>query len=451
MAKTTLTDKAVSAAKAEAGKRIELSDAKVPGLCLRVSEAGKVWFYRYRTLDGRQPRLKLGDYSAKQGIAWARAEAEDLRPIIRRGGDPAAERRKAKEAARAEPVKTFGDLADAYLKACESGEWKPKNKRKRARTIEDEKGVLKRHIRPALGKRRLEDITRADVRKFLRGMTQAGIGAQTNKAHQVIRQCFAYAIAEERVTVNPATGFAPLAAQSPRTRTLADEEMKAFWGALVDPTGLKVPPSKSQPDGADVQVGRPVRIILQLALLLLQRRSEIAGMRLDELDLDQGLWLIGADRMKGGVPHMVPLPPSAVKLIKEACELAAFGRKEPPPVVFPSPRDASKAVLGNSVSHAMKELTAALGIDGVSVHDLRRTGSTALTSERLGVSPFIRSKVLGHRTDTGGGAAVSMAHYDRNEYLPEKRRALTAWEGLLEEIVTGQPRRSNVRQMGARA
>jgi integrase len=189
-----------------------------------------------------------------------------------------------------------------------------------------------------------------------------------------------------------------------------------------------------------------MRIILQLAALLLQRRGEITGMMTDELNLDQGLWLIPGERMKGGLPHLVPLPPEAVKLITRALVLAdeveERKRKEGEKLeksnsrpVFPSPRGHGKSVLANSVTHAMKEITTALGIEGVSPHDLRRTGSTALTSERIGVSPFIRSKVLGHSTDAGGGAAVSSVHYDANSYIAEKRRALSAWETLLEEIV----------------
>lgn len=461
MATQKLTDKSVSAARAGKGERLELWDEKTPGLCLRVSPTSKTWVYRYRTLDGRQPRLTLGTYSSKHGLAWARDEVEDLRPIIRKGGDPASARRRAKAEAKAQPLKTFDDLADAYMKACETGEWKPRNKRKRQRTLDDEHGILKRHVRPALGALRLEDITRADVRRFLRSMTAAGIGAQTNRTHALIRQCFAYAISEERLPHNPATGFAPLAVQTARVRVLSDAELKALWAALADPSELRLPPKPGEADdGERVSVGRPVRIILQLATLLLQRRGEVAGMRLDELDLERGLWLIPAERMKGGVAHMVPLPPRAVELIKEALKIAdsaaehraAKGDKAAnlpnSRPVFPSPRDPAKAVLANSVTHAMKELTLALGIEGISPHDLRRTGSTALTSERLGVSPFIRSKVLGHRADAGGGAAVSMIHYDANEYLTEKRRALEAWEGLLLQVVGEHVRSSNVRRMG---
>lgn len=68
-------------------------------------------------------------------------------------------------------------------------------------------------------------------------------------------------------------------------------------------------------------------------------------------------------------------------------------------------------------------------------HDLRRTGATNLTSERAGVPPFLVSQVLGHAGDTGGAAAVTGRHYDLNDYLVEKRRALDAWEELLTAIV----------------
>ncbi len=444
MATIKLTDKAVAAAKAPPGKRLELWDEQTPGLCLRVSDSGKkVWVWRYRTLDGRQPRLTLGDYSAKHGLRWARDEIEDLRVVVRRGADPAADRKKAKASARSEKIRTFDDLADAYLAACKSGEWKPKNKKKRDSTLKDETGILKRHIRPALGALRLEDVTRPTIRKLLRSMLERGINAQTNKVHAIIRQCFAYAMSEERVASNPALGISAPAEQKARVRVLSDAELKTLWAALIDTAGL-LQPAKDGEKPAPVGVTRPVRIALQLATLLLVRRGEVAGMRVDELDLPQATWLIPGERMKGGLPHLVPLPPQAITLINEALSLRTDKKG---PCVFPSPRSVEKSVLGNSVTHAMKEITTALDIEGVAPHDLRRTASTLMTSERLRITPFIRSKVLAHRGDTGGGAAVSMLHYDANDYATEKRRALEAWEALLMEIVTGKPRASNIQSL----
>jgi integrase len=317
--------------------------------------------------------------------------------------------------------------------------------------VRDERAILKRHARPVLGELRLEEIERTTIRNLLRKMSAKGIGAQTNRTHAVIRQVFAYALGEERLTVNPAAGLPPQADEAPRDRVLTDAELKALWGGLLAPIGLKKPARKDSTETVPLYVGRPLAIAVQLCALLLQRRNEIAGMSLGELDLDRGVWTIPAARMKGGQAHVVPLPPKAVELIREAIELAKDGRDKSPPVVFPGARDPEVPIRPDSVTHAMRDIMAALDLKNASPHDLRRTGATNLASERLAVAPFIVSKVLGHRSDLGGAAAVTLAHYALHDYAPEKRRALEAWEGLLLEIVGEAAKPSNVVAIGARA
>lgn len=436
MAKVALTDRTVAAAKAESGKRLELWDERTPGLCLRVTDRGvKTWVYRYRTTDGRQPRFTLGRFPAV-GLRDAReAAAETVRAVIK-GADPATDRRKVRASATG-AVRTFNDLADLYERQCASGDWRPKGKTKRARTLADEKGILRRHIRPAIGKLPYGQVGRADVKAFLRKMRTRGIGAQTNRAHAVTRQVFAFAIAEDLVAMNPATGFAPLAEETPRSSIWLDDQLQNVWAALTDPSELKTE------DGEPVQVGESMRIAIKLAAMLGQRRNEVIGMEVSELNLSAKTWLIRAERMKGNRPHMVPLSDAAVDLINRAAELANEHREEPSQFVFPTSWTDDRAMKPDSMTRALRRMTDALGIAGLTLHDLRRTVSTNLTSERIGVSPFIRSKVLGHQ-DAGGGAMVSSVHYDANTYLAEKRRALTAWTDLLLEIVGERPRPSNV-------
>jgi integrase len=452
MAARSLTSRFVESLKPTPGKQTAYPDADVRGLELRVtSEGRKVWSLRYRTQAGLQKRLTLGTMPSMD-LAGARTAAKTELGKVAAGDDPAALKKAAAARAKAEPIKTFEDLAEAYFKACGRGEWKPRGKRKRPQTIKYERGIYGRHLKPPLGDLRLEDIDRATIKTALRKMVDAKIGAQTNRTQALARQCFAFAIAEERLSINPATGFAPLASQKPRTRTLTDAELKALWVGLLEPAKLK------DEEGGAITLGRPMAIILQLAMLLLQRRTEVAGMRSSELDLDRAVWLIPAERMKAGLPHLVPLPPRAVVLIREADELAKARedarRKAGEPTerkndrpIFPGAKSLGASIRGDSVTHALAEVMAALKIKGASTHDLRRTGSSILTSERLGISPFIRSKVLGHKADAGGGAAVSMVHYDTNEYVAEKRRALEAWEGLLLQIVGECPIPANVTPM----
>jgi integrase len=224
-------------------------------------------------------------------------------------------------------------------------------------------------------------------------------------------------------------GFPTLHAGKPRLKIWRDHELQLLWKALSGRTPLR------SPDGAEVYIGRQVRIALQLATLLLQRRAEIVGMDLNELDLDQAVWTIPPERMKSGRPHQVPLPSLAIDLIREAIALSKLPADRRTGPVFPTPQDNTQPMNAEALTRAMSRLRVCIGVEDRTVHDLRRTGSTALTSERLRVSPFIRSKVLGHGSDAGGGAQVSSAHYDVNEYMSDKRAALKAWQSLLLHIV----------------
>ena len=438
-----LTDALVKSAKAEPGTRKELWDHRLRGLHLRITDRGvKSWFLRYRTTDGRHPRYSIGRYPGV-GLADAREMAEDIVRQVAKGGDPATARRQAR-AMPADTVRTFNDLADKYEAACASGDYQPKGKAKRDTVLREETGILKRNVRPVLGPLPFDKITRAEVKallKALREPTKARprkLGAQVNRTQAVIRQVYSFAIAEELANLNPATGFAPLAAEKPRARIWTDEELRALWGALTDPFGLVAE------DGKAVSVSENVRIAIKLAALLGQRRGEISGMARSELNLEARTLLLPAERMKGSKPHMVPLSEAAVALIRRAIEVADAGRDEPSAFVFPTTRAGEdRPIRPDSMSQALMRLCVGLKIKGATTHDIRRTVSSNLTSERCGVSPFIRSKILGH-IDAGGGALVSSTHYDSNTYLSEKRQGLEVWTALLLEIVGEKERPSNV-------
>lgn len=430
MTRIVLTDRGVVAAKAAEGERLELWDEKVSGLHLRVTDRGvKTWVVRYRASDGRQPRLVIGKFPSF-GLKDAREKAGDILKEVAKGADPATERRQARAVPKL-AIKTFNDLADQYLAVCESGEWKPKGKKKKASVLKEEIRILSKNVRPTLGKLVFGTITRAEVKSLLKKMYARGVMAQTNRTQAVIRQVYSYAISEDWAEVNPATGFAPLAQQKPRARIWKDEELKALWSALSDPSNLV------DEDGEVVRVSEHLCIALKLAALLGQRRAEIIGMEIEELDFTARTWTIRAERMKGSQAHLVPLPAPAIDLIQKAIAIANEGRNSQSAFVFRTSWTDERAIRPNSLGHALRRINLALQIKGATLHDLRRTMSTNLTSERCGVSQFVRSKILGH-IDAGGGAMVSATHYDLNSYIVEKRQGLDRWAELLLEIVGEQ-------------
>jgi integrase len=430
-----LTERFIQSLKPEPGTpRTDYFDGHTANLILRVSSHSKTFYYRYRSPNGGQPRLKLGPYPALK-LADAREEALQLAGAVARGADPAYDRRKARDDTRSQTIRTLNDLSESYFAACESGGWAPKGKKKRRRVIDRERDIWGRYVSRTIGNLRLVDVTSKEVKKLLGGMVARGINAQTNLTQAVIRQAFNYAISTfdgDLVSSNPAH-FRKMGLSKPKTRVLNDPEIRTFWrGCYLNRKEAGVAKGARWPD-------RPMQIVLQLCLLLMLRECEVVGMQVSELDLDQGLWLIPAERMKGNREHLVPLPPVAIGLIREAMRLR-------PGVdsifVFPSPRRAvDKPMREDSVTHAMEGIVKALGIENASPHDLRRTASTFATSERVGVTPFIRSKLLAHSTPSGGGAAVSNIHYDRNEYVVEKRAALRVWADVLLGIVSDAPRK----------
>ncbi len=455
-----LTDRGVRALKAANGERIEVWDADCRGLCIRVSSTGKRWVFRYRRPDGTQPRMTLGDYvppddaagNAKAlTVAGARARARKLRSEIDDGGDPASAKALAKAEAQAQPIRTVSDLAREYFAACERGEYRPSKRRtqKRPATLVQERWMFARHLEPSLGEVRVEALSRDAVKKCLRKLLDEGKGVMANRVRGLLQTIYSWANVEGRTDINPARTIDPMAEEKPRTRVITDAELRQLWAALKDTSALKTT------DGEPVYVGRPVRIALQLALLTMQRRAEIATMRVADVDLDRGVWTIPPERTKNGRGHTVPLAPASVALVREAIALADADKRPSagsplgtPAVasayVFPGRGDASRSIDPSALSHALRDIRAAIGIPDITVHDARRLGATLLCGERIGVTPYTAGLVLNHVSARGGAAAVTLSTYVHADMMPEKRRALAALEGLILEIVGESARPNNV-------
>ena len=169
-----------------------------------------------------------------------------------------------------------------------------------------------------------------------------------------------------------------------------------------------------------------------LALVTLQRGGEVCGLHASELDREAKLWTLPAERTKNHRTHVVPVSPLALEILERAfalngCEAKWTG------FAFLSPRG-DAPMTRHALSRAMKRLTGCVGIEDATAHDFRRTGATNITSERIAIPRFVVSKILNHVSDTGDSAVVTGV-YDRNAYLAEKRRVLSAWGALLQEIV----------------
>jgi len=174
-----------------------------------------------------------------------------------------------------------------------------------------------------------------------------------------------------------------------------------------------------------------VRAALALQPLLFVRPGELRHAEWAEFDLDGGVWTIPAARMKGnlqakkhGPPHIVPLAPQAVAILRELQPLTSRSR-----YVFPSPLTNDKPMSDNAVLAALRRMGFAK--EEVTGHGFRATVRT-IACERLGIAPEVIEAQLAHAVSDALGRA-----YNRTQYLDQRRDLMIRWADYLDRLREG--------------
>jgi integrase len=405
-----LTDARVRSAQPKP-KRYSIMDTVEPGLELRVQSDGRRIFALRRSVAGRDVRITLGPYGSSPHLSLdqARGQAAELKVRLRNEGDFRAADRAAREVLPQRRACTVNDLIEAWLLHAEP--------RLRGSTLALHRHRLDKHVRPAFGDRALEQVSRADVRGLVDNLGEQGLRRTANSVAQLVSRLFRFAGAElGHQMVNPAADLKPFP-ESARTRVLSDNELAAFCSALDDP---------------DLPPGPPIALVLKIAMYSGQRIGEIVGMRDGELNMQERLWTVPAERTKSGRPNHVPLTTTLIRFIENARDLRGATLLPNAPV-FASPRDPTAPMKRMAASQGMARLCRKLEIAPASPHDLRRTARTILSRERLGVSYDDAERVMSHLT----GSSVSRV-YIVDGFLAQKRRALERLGGELDRILADQ-------------
>lgn len=410
-----LTDALLRATK-PSEKPSELWDSRVSGLCLRISRGGaRTWTLRYRPRDSVSfKRLSLGRYP-EIGLAVARARAQEKRVEVSGGADPQGERRAKRRA----PTLTFDGLADDYLE---------RYAKPHKRSWANDALYLRAHVRPAWGSRSANKISRADAAELLDAIAKTA-PTSANRTQSILSRLFNRAIESGLLEVNPLARMPKRAAEAAaKDRVLAPDEIRVLWQALDD----------------DSSVAAALRFLLLVGL----RPGEVAGaviLELVEVDNSASARLeISASRMKAGKPHIVPLAPMALAIVRAQLDRAVEGQTH----VFASGFAHRGPIARHTLSQALRRLIRTLPDANVIKrpypvpHDFRRSVATGLAA--LGVPREDQLAVLAHAQDD-----VHAAHYDRYDRLAEKRRALEAWEAHVADIIGRAPAKAdNVVKLG---
>ena len=248
----------------------------IQGLNVRVLPSGvKVFVHRYR-FQGFQKAITLGRFPA-MGSDLAEKASRATQAKIDAGMDPGRAKADAKKAAQVarQAAVTVGDLADRYL-------IEHVQKNFKGQGVEATR-LIKKHIRPALGKLPLAGVGPADISALLFKMK--GTPVQANRTRGVLRTMFGRAEEWELrpLGTNPVAVVKLRAPEPKRERRLTDLELKA----------LGVEFQKSGEASTNL-------LAVRLALLAGMRKGEIAGLKWSWLDLEAGEIRIPADSHKTG-------------------------------------------------------------------------------------------------------------------------------------------------------
>jgi integrase len=334
-------------------------------------------------------------------LEQAKARAREIITFVE---DKKCDPRAAEQAARGYTFKQlFGHWLEGYAKPNLRAWQQPRDK-------------LTKHALPFIGDMQVPHIKPSHINQLLDQLVAVKKGTQANRVRAHLSAVFKWGLSRDYgLEYNPVQMTCkPRRRELPRSTIYEHSDIRALWQAI---------------ERQSIRFSRQVGLVLLLALVTGQRKSEIVEAKASELHLggERPFWKLPKERTKGAREHLVPLSPLAVALFNQALQV----HKCSGTYIFPSQESArrNKPLAPHSVSQALARSRKLVGLSGTqSVHDLRRTVNTEMA--RMGISQEVRARVLNHCKK-----GVTDGVYNVWEYEPEMRDALNRWARELERIV----------------
>jgi integrase len=350
-------------------------DAELKGFGLRVSSAGKkTYICEYRTAGGRTGRRRrytLGRHGSPWTAETAREEAKKILGDVAHGLDPARSKQDLKRRM------SIAELCDQYLAhGCPT---------KKPSTLATDRGRILRHIKPVLGTKMVEEITRADVMRFMQDIAQGktridkktkprgraivrGGKGTASRTVGLLGAIFTYAIHCGIVEHSPVRGVKRFPDRK-GMRYLSEKELVALGHALKNPEAI----------------GENAKAVAIIKLLVFTgaRRGEIERLKWSEVDLARN-FLRFEDSKTG--QKIIPINRAAAEI------LASQTQKPENPFVFHA--DKSDGFF-EGLPKIWRRVRKEAGLEDVRIHDLRH--SFASIAVAGGASLPIIGALLGHR------------------------------------------------------
>ena len=368
------------------------------GLFVLVKASGSLsWRFKYRFL-GKEKLMVFGDYPAVS-LARARTLRDDARVQLSAGNDPNALKQAAKRAQLAQASETFGALADSFLR-------KARAENLAASTLSKTVWLLDM-AKADLGKMPIREITAPIIMVTLRKLEARGTYETAKRLRSMIGAVFRFAVASGAADTDPTYALKD-ALIRPRAKPRAAIIDEVRLGQLIRAI-----------DGYHGQA--TTRYALQLLAIVAQRPGELRQAKWAEFDLVKAIWTIPAERMKMRRPHVLPLPPQAINILKNQHFLTGNGD-----FVFPALTTSKRCLSENTLNMALRRM--GFGADEMTSHGFRATFSTLANESGLW-NPDAIERHIAH-VDKNAIRGL----YSRGEYWEERVRMAKWWADNLNEI-----------------
>lgn len=370
------------------------------GLKLRVLPSGsKQWLFNYyRPTNGKRANLNLGRFP-DVSLVQARKASLNAKELIAQGIDPQDERNRQQQAHKEIHEHTFVNVAKDWF-AIKQHDVTPDYALDIWRSLE-------LHIFPHISDKPVKAITAPEIIELLKPIEAKGSLETVKRLTQRLNEVMNFATNCGLIQANPLTGI-KAAFKKPKKENMAaltPAELPELMGAI-----------------ANASIKRTTRCLLEWQLHTMTRPAEASGARWDEINWEEKVWTIPAERMKKRREHRIPLTEQMLALLEVMKPIS--GHRD---FIFPSDRDPKKPCNSQTANMALKRM----GFAGRLVsHGLRSLASTTLNEQ--GFDPDLVEAALAHVDDNQVRSA-----YNRTDYLERRRPMMSWWSEHIEEAAKG--------------
>lgn len=371
-------------------KKKRYSDEK--GLYLEVTPAGgKFWRLKYR-FDGRESTLTIGSYP-EITLAQARRARDEARIQLYSNIDPNAVKNQRLQ--QIDKNILFKSLAM---------EWMEDRKAViKETTYLRDLSVFEKDLFPALGNLPIDQIKGKDVLACAKKIEQRGAQEMAKRSIPLAGRIFRFAIRKGIIEHDP-TPHLHEALKPRKVKHMARLDISEFPAFL---------------ERMDRYHGNLIiKSALQLMTITFVRTAELRLMEWSEIDFENRLWRIPAEKMKMALPHIVPLSKQAIDILELIRPITGIKQ-----YVFYN-YSTAKPISSNALLCAIRTM----GYNGrMTGHGFRGLASTTLHEQ--GYMHDAIEVQLAHKV----GNAVSQA-YNHAQHMDYRIKMMQEWSDFIDSM-----------------